>query len=589
MIRCLLPFLAAALLGACANTAGLDTRAPPPDPSCCTSFAELPYQTMDLRRPTPWTIGKDSPALGFDDGPSRVAAFRLPAARPLSIEVTSGQTAGPGYWGRQLTSDLGLQALSPVRLLHPVVLLLDEQFQIVRSLQPAGVGRVPCDKDLPDAAKVRLQFDVEDVAPRAAYLVVRTSDTLQRNGMDQVCNATVVYGPTGQLELRVDDLDFHDGRIALASGAIWFPQERAITSWTTWRHWLKAMDFREEDPPGRLLLGQSRLKYFDRTGSGMRPRLDIPVDTIVAASTSGRDISLAVAATADAAATWHSFRLSRAQGSTSAELMAALQPLLRTDVALESLDFSTVSWPDKVDVSTADGKNGGRVGDAAITAGMVAAMPCGLCQTGACGPELLAPCAAAFAVGAVLGGAWAVVKEMSGANPPVSSAPNAAELASAQHAAAAPVAAEAKRTFSADALNDCVRQAFAAQPDTAWRDRGWTALLPGNSSETVGRVTSRRRLELSVTGIALASNTPAVAGAAPAERPMQLVIDGLVRLRAADGTNADQQPVSWTSTSRTLGQWGVADSADLHALLDGACQSLARQVLQAGETMWRKH
>ena len=567
--------LALAVLPGCAELAPPGgTPAPSVPAGCCASLAELPYRPVDPGRSMRIDIDDAAPTVAFETGRSRVAAIRLPdAPRPLVIDVASRQIAGPGIWGQVF-----LHALKrKVVVFHPTVHLLDAGFRIVQTLRPEPIGATPCASFSDEAARLWLHFNVEAPPAQAAYLVIATTEADLAVQSDTVCGETGVrYSPVGRLDLRVDGPDFADGRIVLDAPARWHEGARQLGFWADLGAGLV------DEAPGRLMLGEQRLHYLEREDTGLTPRLDLPASRLAAVESRGRDLVVAAAGPAGGPAAWHTFRLAPRAGVSADAFAEALRAQMRPDAVVETVGVAVPAWSATLEVRPAgQDASRGHIGDAAATGGVVAALPCGLCQVGGCTPEILASCAAAFTVGATLGGVWAAGRELVG-----SIAQRPAAGAAAARAAATAAGVGGPAALGAAALRACLAAELAQPSATTWRDRGWTAHL--QAVPDAGPARAAPVVETTVTGLTLEVQ-PFDGGTRPAdEAPARLVVAGVVRYVAAGGA-ARSQALAWTSDWLTLAQWAGAPAQDLQATWALACRGLAGQALGAGEALWRAH
>ena len=560
--------LAAVVVG-CAST-------PSDAPSCCRTLAELPYRPVADGSTSAISIDAQTPSFDFAGGPSRFVAFRLPEGpRPLLIDVAAPVALLPG----------SLKGLLDQRSIHfpPLVWLLDADHRVVRQ-QAIGFERIDC---LGRSTTIAGELAVAEPPAAATYLVVSADPARLSASPERLCGGqlTVEFPPVGQVRIRVEGLPVTDQPVALQAQGRWFPGTRRVGFAQDYFTW--------DTTPGRLVLGAERLHYLERTPSGLKPRLALPVDRIVSVSSDmGYPSDQLVVGVADDqhAVHWHAFTMPRAQAGVHAPNFAGLlEQRLLQDVVVESVAFRAEPWTVAVDVvSAADRRAGGRVGDAAVAGGVVAALPCGLCQVGGCTPEVLVTCAAAFTVGATLGGAWAVGKELLGGSRDHSATASSAPPID-QRAAAGAVAAGAAGTFDASALQGCLSDAVARIPQGVWREQGWTARLQrGPAAALLPPATARREARVDVTRIALVHEAGSATDRAPADIRAWLQIDARVLLGAADEPGPAGEPFSWVSEQRTLGQWAEADTARLRSELSLACVCLASQAVSATEKAWRR-
>ena len=560
----------AALTTGCASTR-------PGAPSCCRTLAELPYRALADGATSTITLDAQSPSFDFPGGASRFIAFRLPdGPRPLLINVEAPAAFLPG----------SLLGLLEERSTHfpPLVWLLDAEHRVTRQ-QVIDFHRIDCTGRW---ATISGELEIAEPPAGATYLVVSADPARTGASPVRICGnrLTVEFPPVGRVRVHVEGLPVPDQPIALQAQGRWFADTRRVGF---------AQDFFAWDTtPGRVVLGSERLHYLERTPSGLQTRLSLPVDRIVSVSSdmSYPSDQLVVGVADDRHhVRWHAFLMPRAPAGTQASNFAGmLEPRLRQDVVVDTVAFRAEPWTVAIDVvSAADRRVGGRVGEAAVAGGVVAALPCGLCQMGGCTPEMLVTCAAAFTVGATLGGAWAIGQELLAGgrdrSPQVSQAPPID-----RRAAAGAVAAGTGAALDASTLQSCLNDILAGVPQGAWREQGWTArLMPLTADSASTPSTASLEARIAVTRIALVHEARTDADRAPADTRAWLQIDAQARLGAADGSELGSETFSWISEARALGEWAAADTARLRNELSQACASLASQTVSAAQKVWRRH
>lgn len=157
---------------------------------CCSSLADLPYQSLSARQSLTLTFTPETPVHDFADGKSFFHAFELPrGSGPLSLSVTS-----------------------PIRkeqLFAPSILILDEAFQPVQRLssselhvqRPSGFS----------GARLSGDFTVLP-GSQAAYIVIYTSQQDRR--------ATTAYESEEKAYARVRGLAAPTGPDPVAEHAV---------------------------------------------------------------------------------------------------------------------------------------------------------------------------------------------------------------------------------------------------------------------------------------------------------------------------------------------------------------------------------
>jgi hypothetical protein len=206
----------------------------------------------------------------------------------------------------------------------------------------------------------------------------------------------------------------------------------------------------------------------------------------------------------------------------------------------------------------------------------VTAFPCGLCQTGACPPEMLLSCGALFSVGAILGGTAGVAKEV------LSGPSSNADGRAAMRALAAGPAA-----LSLESPDRCLRPGLERSTANPWSDGGLTVrsvFLPeptGTPDQTdfVAEV-ALRQLVL----------TPApVSKSAGSEPRWALRLEAQVQMTERDSGRRVQQRVEWLSDAHPVSAWTQKEASLLTELGHQACDQLAQRMSAAVEKAWRSN
>lgn len=535
-------------------------------PECCGSLGELPFQELAEGGRRKLAIGSDAPVFRFDTGKSHFAAFRIAALpRPARIELSSFRSAEPGSVLQTVMPD------TRQAVLQPTVLLLDEQFRLVR--------RVDAREPLSDCATTwaapvfNLALLVGESAREVAYLVIMsTAEAMAREGQ-KVCGL-VRHGmsPTGELQLQVRTLPAGDAPLRAVLPVKWYADTRGAAD-VSFLQFLLAQ-------PRLLALGQHRLEVLEADGARYRPLLTVPYADVVrvtpgGASAQARD-SLVVTALEPAAdraqapkLRHHTFELDHAlqEGLPQPEQLAQL---LAADLA-QVRATQTVAWnvSPQAPVLAVQGGAASRIGRTAVAGGMVTAMPCGVCQGGVCPPEVLGPCAALFGVGALLGGATGMVKEiLSGARTPDAQS----QLKSL---------AQAQPAFAPVRLQQCLAAELVRRGGAPWRDAGIAArsvLADGTSAGDHVAEASLRELVLARAG----------AGKdAPAEERWELRMEARLQFTESSSGRRATRDVQWTSAAHPPAAWTDPEARLLAEVTGAGCAAIAQRLLQAAEMAWR--
>ncbi|MDD5296744.1 MAG: MalM family protein [Rhodocyclaceae bacterium] len=555
------------------------TRQLADEPLCCTSLAGLPYKNLDRDGDLPESIGEGSPAFTFPGGKSYFAAYRLAdLPRPAMIEVASKRTGEPGSLGR-LVPDLRQLVFAPV------VLILDEHFVVRRTVLP-GEPLKDC-KINPQMDVYRLHADIPEPANEAAYMVVLTTRDMLALENAEVCGV-IRHGlsPIGDVTLRVTSLRFDDGLARLRSSWEWYPNAHGPEDVG-----LVAGMFKT---PGLLIQGDRALHYFEWKDGRYAEGLSIPYGRLVSAKaityagTDSRYLVIGAREEHGGSTVHHTFLSRQTRGEPTASARTAADLLaqrIHPDAVVERIGFAVAETQPLAEFVSADHGMAARIGASAMAGGLGTAFPCGICQAGACAPDMLASCAALFSVGAILGGVVGVGSELlsaaSGKNtPPPGSREKAARLTDAAKG----------WKFEPVALMRCLEQELGKKENAAWHDQGRkgipSRMPPGLSGpEFPARVQAQglqQGVEISVTRVALIPETKP--GHALAEAPVHLLIEGQMRWAAMSGKDGKPSALSWKSASRNLEDWtqpGVATE-----ILQQGCHGLAARIVDTSRKTW---
>lgn len=558
-----------------ALTAQLENSEP-----CCRTLAELPYQSISRQGSLDVSIGKEAPTFAFATGKSRFAAFRLPDwPRPLMLRIDSFATAELGDLGSIISELRGL-------IFHPQVLLLDEQFRIVDSLadfRPGNECRL--NRFFPALSG---QFTIDSPPAEAAYLVIATTDALRNEQGASVCGGTIHgYSPIGKLELTIGSLGFGDGRIAHRGSYIWFKDAHGTDDVGFFSGMLASA--------GDLLLTGDGIHYVEWTRKGYVERFSVPYERIVSvkadSSVPGRGKRLLVLGVAGASADeieYHSFQV--VLDSSPGLAANLIHQRIATTRVVEKLGLSVATLPPAVKVIESMPLSAAtkRVGESAKQGGILVALPCGICQTGLCSPEMLAPCAALFSVGALVGGVVGIGSELVRGTPPEQAVPRLTETASTlptAHIAGMP-------------LQQCLTQrlAGAATTGTQWTSQGrraevgeiaWEEADGNGASRYPGakrngyRFVAESRIEAVDL---LAEGAP---GQTVAEMSVRLKIVGKLSFHDLSRGLRRDLPLTWESDTHPWADWSTNGAGLLENTLARACAAIARQAVEQTEATWR--
>lgn len=554
-------------------------------PVCCTSLADLPYQDLAADGERRLEIGETGPAFAFPDGKSFFAAFRLSGLRrPAMIELASYRSAEPGSLGK-LIPDLRQLVFAPQ------VLILDDKFQVRRTLRP-GKPLADCAIN-PYMDVYRLHVDLAESSAEASYMVILTTgEFLKQDGLP-VCGV-VRHGlsPIGNLALRISSLDFKDGQARLRSSWKWYPEKNGA------REIGLLSDLFQE--PGLLVLGDHALHFFNGTGGRYAEALSIPYERMVSVKAgtppAGASHQVVIGALAERGndIVHHTFLSWPIQGEpvlAPGTVEDRLAGLVRPNMLVEKIGFSVAKLDPEVEFMSSGNTPMARLGKAAMTGGVATAFPCGLCQTGACTPDMLASCAALFSVGAVVGGVIGAGQEVLNA---IGSSSPPDNSRAARDSITPLVKAARGRKFDQGALTKCLRQELDRLGPAAWHDQGRTGLpsvIPAPAAPALD--SAARASHLKPLGyqygaesfIAHIAMVP-IQGVAASDDAVALRIAAEVRLSTASGSQAATTSITWTSKSHGLKAWSAPAAGLAEEVLQQACRDLANQIVAAGREYW---
>ena len=555
-------------------------------PECCTLLANLPYQDLAHEGQLTVNIGVDAPAFTFENGKSFFAAYRIAGmSRPARIELSSFRSAGPGSLAQVIPEAQQL-------VFEPTLLVLDEQFQ-VRQRVNAGAPLKGCETQW--AAPVfTLPLTLAEQPSEAAYLVVMTTrDSLQRVGREVCGVRRHGMSPIGRLKAQVETLQFTDPPLQALLPGRWHADAQEVDDIGLLSHMTAE--------PALLVLGGTSLQVLEGRKGRYTPRVTIPYSAIVRVASGQwgpRERYLFVSTLGlpgEAHATARHFIFDAVDplapaGPSLEQAMALLAANITPDRVTE-----TVAWrvlPGEPVLEVGGPGTPERIGQAAFTGGAFAALPCGLCQIGACTPEVLASCAALFTMGAVIGGLTAGLQESLARSPGLPDATRQQLWAS--------IDLQRRAGVGKDRMAQCLSAELVRPPKVVWRDQGRTAfpvmrdfatLAPGTPAQTGAAGSASREVdytaEATVTRISLLPESGAPKGDAETRR-LRLGLDVEIHLTDRHSGKRRSTTVSWSSPPHSPVEWTAADSALVSNTAAQGCQELARLIVNAGEKAWAR-
>ena len=543
---------------------------------CCGSLGELPYRDLSDGGLKSVSIDIDSPVHRFVSGKSFFAAYRVvDLPRPAYIELISFRSAEPGSVVQKLMPD-ARQAV-----FQPTILLLNEAFQVVRRLD-ASASRAECSQNWMEPA-FSLPVLVSESPREVAYVVLlSSSESLSRHG--QVVCGLLRDGmsPVGELQIRTRILPADDQPMRLALPVKWYPDARRHEDVGLWQFMVAE--------PRLLALGQRALHILEPDGARYRQVVSIPYESLVWVSVDDRkgrnlrSFSLAALPTGAVqgragALRYHAFEIEVQEADKTPGLLP-LTDFLAAQIAPARVK-QTVTWRvlPEAPVMIVEGGSVSRIGQAAMTGGMVTAFPCALCETGACTPEILGSCAALFGVGAMLGGTAGVVREIF----PDSTMASDGSSAMASLAADEPV-------FSPERLERCLSAEIERSNQSPWQDSGLSARSVLASGPYVASEQERAlgggdyRSEVAVRQLALVHATD-TKNAASADRWL-LRIDAQINLIEGVSGRGLARNVSWLSETHPVAAWTQKNASLLSRVTTDGCEQLAHRLLEVAEKAW---
>jgi hypothetical protein len=536
-------------------------------PACCATLAELPFESPPREGPRTVVLDASAPAFEFATGKSFFAAWRLPAARPIEVQVVS-RAAAPA----------AVRLIDPNRkILNPALVVLDAQFNVRRTVQaPDGLTLKVYRPDM----QVEGVFEITAPPDDAAYLVLLTTDALR-------AYTTTIRG------VRIDGftpVGAVDVAIRVLPGVTPPVRFRARATPTA-----SGSAPRFTSQAGELLVHEGGVSFLEEQGGRYVSTFAMPFDRIVSARVefplllAERALVEGVAAPG-APVTLHGFELQRerldeaSSPYTEAERFRGfatlvgqrIEPGWRREpvVVTAAVGSPAVEFLDPPRVPSGAAS---RIGEQAGSAGLLTAGVCGICQTGLCPPELLLACAGLFAVGAAIGGSLGIASEAIAGG--FKAPPQPAGLAAQHVEATAPgVRTASAELLAQEALRECIARRGRDAP--VWVDQGRGAVFVAGDAE------ARYGLEATVTRVALQPRgTP---GQPIAEAPVQLLANGEVVFSDRREARTERRSIAWQGPSHTLAEWTAPDAAALRRSLGEACEGLASAALREADGLWRK-
>lgn len=557
-------------------------------PACCASLAELPYRNVTEAGTIRAAIGLDSPAYNFDSGKSFFAAYRIDnLPRPLALRIGSSLTADP-------TSISRLIGMPGNLIFAPVVLILDERFNIRRTMEPGKALATCVPSNGNSAGDVYVTtFDIEEPADQAKYIIVMTTDALRATDGESMCGA-IRHGlsSVGNITVNIAIIDLHDGSIAIKSEALWHPETKDPGGFAGF--------FQD---PGLLILGNTALHFLAQKDLHYQEHISIPYDSIVSLPRNRRMLVIGAQDPPGTNTRYQSFEL---WNSPSAEIASTSRDEIRNQLAArirpqltgERVAFVvTTSTPVLEFRTNTEGGTASRVGEWALTGGVATALPCGVCASGVCGPEVLAPCAALFSVGAVVGGTLGIGHEVVTTVAGVA-APPAVKTGDVKQSMT-PMIDRAKGEQSGRVeLLKCIGQVLAGETVSDWLDQGRSAQLSvvaqingvaADSPESLSGLAVQGygySMESVVSRIALVSDEEAAKTLA--EVPVRLRLESQVGFRDLSDKHAKTKTamVAWESQPHALDDWTHSGPQLVAEAADQGCRELAGKIVDAANQFW---
>jgi len=560
---------------------------------CCKSLSEIAYQPISRQGSLDVKLDNDSPTFEFSSGKSRFAAFRLPdLPRPLSVTVDSFRTAEPGGLARLMPELRGL-------IFRPVVLILDAQFRITQMIDQASPGN-GCIYN-PFLPALTTEFEIDSAPAESSYMIVLTDDASRKATGGTVCGGRMNgFSPIGSLEIRLGSLGFGDGQIAYKAPFVWYRNARGSDDVGMFSDMFKNA--------ATLLVTGDGLHFVEWTRKGYRELFSVPNERLVSVNTdaiSRRDerelLVIGLNGIAAGEVEYHTFAATPPACAT--KVAGLLAPRIEPGRLNEKVGISVAETQPQVSIRQSRSRLSSdvarRIGDSAITGGILVAMPCGLCQAGGCPPEMLAPCGALFAVGAAVGGVIGIGSEIINGGPGEKYAPRLSEAAVEATLPAMRSASVAR--FAGMPYGQCLAQQFngsasGAEIRAEWTSQGRRGEVRNVAWDDKSANENSRYIALQAEGYRYVADVyiesvnllaEGDAGEALMDMPVNLEVLGHVHFRDLNRQVSRDLPLKWQSDPRMWATWSADVSSVLASTLDQACGELAKQAIEKTEATWK--
>lgn len=556
--------------------------------SCCTSLAGLSYQPITRQGSFEVRIGTDSPSFNFGTGKSYFAAFRLPNwPRPLTIGVDSFRAAEPGGLGALIPDLRGL-------IFRPVVLILDEQFRVTQMVDNFSPG-TDCRNNAFSPA-LRTEFDIDMARAQSTYMIVLTTDAFREKKEGPICGVMLNgFSPIGKLKITSSSLGyFGDGQIAYKAPFVWHQNAHGSDNVGIFSRLFKS--------PATLLVTGDGLHLVEWASDGYKELFSVPNERIVSVNTDaiGKEIDkkLLVIGITERSTDEIAFHTFFAEGEASpAKVETLLASRLKTAWFTEKVGILAANTPPMVNIREVVLPSAAtkRVKDSALAGGIVVALPCGLCQTGLCSPEVLVPCAALFAVGATVGGIVGIGSEIVHGAPAEKPKPDSDEV-TASATRSNTEAAFASRAGGMHFRQCLTKQFLHLDRTTPWISQGRRGFVHSIISENAAAgenlpYASWQRDGYRFVAESLIESVNLLAEGEPGQSlvDMQVRLEVKGHIRFIDLTRQIHRdiPLRWQSVQRTWANWNENKAKVLETTLDQACDELAKQVIAETEATWK--
>jgi hypothetical protein len=562
-------------------------------PPCCSSLTDLPYQPISRQGKIDVKIGNDSPIFEFDTGKSYFSAFRLPDwPRPLIIQVDSFRTTDPNsLWGL-------IPIFNQVLIFHPEVLILDDHYRITQTIEQFSYNERCLANGFP--SDLNVQFEIGTPPAESAYMVIMTTDTLRKKQITIGCGIKVKgFSPIGNLEVRLLSLGFGDGNIAYKAPYVWYRNAHGSDDVGILSGFFK--------DSGLLLVTGDGIHYVEWKLKGYVERFFVPNERIISVNTDRTKpqthnnlLVLGIAGKINNTIEYHTF--SGAQSASTDEAKRLIRPRIQPFRFTEKVGMSVAQKPPMMNILEAkvrtDAAN--RIGESAAAGGYVMAAPCGLCQAGVCPPEVLAPCAALFAVGAAIGGVVGAGSELISGG--LAETPNLPQLSEADVAITLPALKTASTSgITGKSFRQCVARHLkqSSRDRTSgnlWTSQGRRAEVSDVDAEApaadnrlhypaLRQQGYRFVAEIHIDAVNLISR--GISGQSVAEMPVHLQIVGELHFYDLIRNITRDLPLEWEGDSQTWSTLSADTPLVLKAVLDQACNELARKAIEKTEVIWK--